>query len=271
MIKTYPSVNQTYFLEISKEPLLTKEEEHFLAKKLAESNGEYEQYRNKFIVSNLRLVVDVAKKFNRRGLEFMDIVQEGNLGLIKAVEYFDYRRNTKFCTYAVWWIRSYIQKAIKEKSMTIHIPAYLFDEMTNVKYFRIQMQQELEREPTTEELADRLKMPVTKINIILNLLKHPVNIYESYLGEEVCEFIDEKAKTPEEIASNAQLRINIRELCEFLNDKEKVVLYSRYGMGGGEKFTLKDLGEILEISRERVRQIQKKAERKIKKSLECCL
>lgn len=269
MLKTYPSFNQTYFLEIAKEPLLTKEEEHFLIRELAKSNGTREQYRNKLIVSNLRLVVDIAKRFKGRGLEFIDLIQEGNIGLIKAVEHFDYTVDTKFSTYAVYCIEGYIRKAIAEQSKIMRIPPRLFDEIIKINYLKKQLQQKLERKPMLEELAKISKIPTEKIEPLLNLLKQPINIFELYEDGETYEFIDEKAKTPEEILNKIQLKENIRRLCEFLKNKEKEVLVLRCE----EEFTLKELGEFYRVSGEGIRQTQAKATRRLqtpgrKKALE---
>lgn len=272
MFRKYNPLYTTYYSEISRIPLLTKEEEQDLAKKLAEANGEHEQYRNKFIVSNLRLVVDIAKKYKRWGLEFMDLIQEGNLGLIKAAEKFDYKFNVRFNTYATRWIKAYILKYIKDKVRTIHIPMNLFDEMIKIKYFKEQLQQELERKPTTEELAEKLDLSVTHVDTVLSLLKQPVSIFESYGDEEIYEFIDEKTKTSEEIVEKAQLKAKIREACGFLNNKEREIIFLKQ-LNDEKKFTLRELGKIYKLSRERIRQIQEKAIKKLqwperKKSLE---
>ena len=252
-----------YLKEIGKVPLLTPEEELDLAKRMSEGD---EEAKRRMTEANLRLVVSIAKRYVGRGMLFLDLIQEGNLGLIKAVEKFDYTKGYKFSTYATWWIRQAITRAIADQARTIRIPVH---ETIN-KTIRVsrQLLQELGHDPSAEEIAAEMDMPVEKVRDILKIAQEPVSL-ETPIGEEedshLGDFIpDEDASEPSEAASFSLLREQLEEVLETLAPREKKVLELRFGIVDGRTRTLEEVGKEFNVTRERIRQIEAKALRKLR-------
>ena len=254
-----------YLKEIGKVPLLTPEEEQDLAKRMAEGD---EEAKRRMAEANLRLVVSIAKRYVGRGMLFLDLIQEGNLGLIKAVEKFDYTKGYKFSTYATWWIRQAITRAIADQARTIRIPVHMVETINQVIRVSRQLQQELGHDPSAEEIAAEMNMPVDKVRDILKIAQEPVSL-ETPIGEEedshLGDFIpDEDASEPSEAASFSLLKEQLMEVLDTLTPREKKVLELRFGIVDGRTRTLEEVGKEFNVTRERIRQIEAKALRKLR-------
>ncbi len=254
-----------YLKEIGKVPLLTAEEEIEIAKRLEAGD---ESAKQKLAEANLRLVVSIAKRYVGRGMLFLDLIQEGNLGLIKAVEKFDYRKGFKFSTYATWWIRQAITRAIADQARTIRIPVHMVETINKTIRVSRQLLQELGHDPSAEEIAAEMDMPVEKVRDILKIAQEPVSL-ETPIGEEedshLGDFIpDEDASEPSEAASFSLLREQLEEVLDTLAPREKKVLELRFGIADGRTRTLEEVGKEFNVTRERIRQIEAKALRKLR-------
>ena len=254
-----------YLKEIGKVPLLTPEEELDLAKRMSEGD---EEAKRRMTEANLRLVVSIAKRYVGRGMLFLDLIQEGNLGLIKAVEKFDYTKGYKFSTYATWWIRQAITRAIADQARTIRIPVHMVETINKTIRVSRQLLQELGHDPSAEEIAAEMDMPVEKVRDILKIAQEPVSL-ETPIGEEedshLGDFIpDEDASEPSEAASFSLLREQLEEVLETLAPREKKVLERRFGIVDGRTRTLEEVGKEFNVTRERIRQIEAKALRKLR-------
>ncbi len=254
-----------YLKEIGKVPLLTPEEEIALATRMAEGDDEA---KHRMTEANLRLVVSIAKRYVGRGMLFLDLIQEGNLGLIKAVEKFDYTKGYKFSTYATWWIRQAITRAIADQARTIRIPVHMVETINKTIRVSRQLLQELGHDPSAEEIADEMGMPVDKVRDILKIAQEPVSL-ETPIGEEedshLGDFIpDEDASEPSEAASFSLLREQLEEVLDTLAPREKKVLELRFGIVDGRTRTLEEVGKEFNVTRERIRQIEAKALRKLR-------
>ncbi len=254
-----------YLKEIGKVPLLTMEEEVELAKRIDEGD---EEAKDRLVEANLRLVVSIAKRYAGRGMQFLDLIQEGNLGLIKAAEKFDYRKGYKFSTYATWWIRQSITRSIADQARTIRIPVHMVETINRLIRTSRQLLQELGREPLPEEIAERLKMPVEKVREIMKMAQEPVSL-ETPIGEEedshLGDFLkDDKTATPVDAASYMLLREQLGEVMNSLTEREKQVLILRFGLADGKARTLEEVGKVFNVTRERIRQIEAKALRKLR-------
>lgn len=254
-----------YLKEIGKIPLLSSEEEIEIAKKVAEGS---EEAKKRLAEANLRLVVSVAKRYVGRGMLFLDLIQEGNLGLIKAVEKFDYTKGYKFSTYATWWIRQAITRAIADQARTIRIPVHMVETINRLVRASRQLVQELGREPTPQELSDRLQIPVEKVNEVMKIAQEPVSL-ETPVGEEddshLGDFIqDDNMPIPAEEAAHVLLSEQLEEVLSTLSDREEKVLRLRFGLDDGRARTLEEVGKEFHVTRERIRQIEAKALRKLK-------
>ena len=254
-----------YLQEIGKVPLLSADEEVELAKRMEEGDAEA---KKKLAEANLRLVVSIAKRYVGRGMLFLDLIQEGNLGLIKAVEKFDYKKGYKFSTYATWWIRQAITRAIADQARTIRIPVHMVETIN--KFVRVQRQllQELGREPYPEEIAEHMNMPVDRVREIQKISLEPVSL-ETPIGEEedshLGDFIqDENVPVPAEAAAFTLLREQLEEVLGTLTEREQKVLKLRFGLEDGRSRTLEEVGREFEVTRERIRQIEAKALRKLR-------
>ena len=251
-----------YLKEIGKVPLLSAEEEVELAKRMADGD---EEAKKRLAEANLRLVVSIAKRYVGRGMLFLDLIQEGNLGLIKAVEKFDYHKGFKFSTYATWWIRQAITRAIADQARTIRIPVHMVETINKLIRVSRQLLQELGREPTPEEIAAELDMPVERVREILKISQEPVSL-ETPIGEEedshLGDFIqDDNVPVPAEAAAQTLLK---EQLDEVLTEREQKVLRLRFGMNDGRARTLEEVGKEFDVTRERIRQIEAKALRKLR-------
>ena len=254
-----------YLKEIGKVPLLTLDEETELAKKMVDGD---EASRKKLAEANLRLVVSIAKRYVGRGMMFLDLIQEGNLGLIKAVEKFDYNKGYKFSTYATWWIRQAITRAIADQARTIRIPVHMVETINKLIRESRRLLQELGREPTPDELAKELNMTYDKVREIMKIAQEPVSL-ETPIGEEedshLGDFIpDEDAPAPAEAASYMLLREQLTDVLDTLTSREARVLKLRFGLEDGRSRTLEEVGKEFDVTRERIRQIEAKALRKLR-------
>lgn len=254
-----------YLKEIGKVPLLSAEEEIDLAKRMAEGD---EDAKKRLAEANLRLVVSIAKRYVGRGMLFLDLIQEGNLGLIKAVEKFDYQKGFKFSTYATWWIRQAITRAIADQARTIRIPVHMVETINKLIRVSRQLLQELGREPLPEEIAEELDMPVERVREILKISQEPVSL-ETPIGEEedshLGDFIqDDNVPVPAEAAAATLLKEQLSEVLDTLTDRERKVLRLRFGMDDGRARTLEEVGKEFDVTRERIRQIEAKALRKLR-------
>ena len=254
-----------YLKEIGKIPLLSTDEEIELAKRM--ENGD-EEARKRLAEANLRLVVSIAKRYVGRGMQFLDLIQEGNLGLIKAVEKFDYRKGYKFSTYATWWIRQAITRAMADQARTIRIPVHMVETINRLIRASRQMVQELGREPTPEELARKLDMPVERVREIKKISQDPVSL-ETPIGEEedshLGDFIqDDNVMVPADQAAFTLLHEQLMESLETLSEREQQVLRLRFGLDDGRPRTLEEVGRVFHVTRERIRQIEAKALRKLR-------
>ena len=254
-----------YLKEIGKVPLLTAEEEIELAKRMELGD---EEAKKRLAEANLRLVVSIAKRYVGRGMLFLDLIQEGNLGLIKAVEKFDYRKGYKFSTYATWWIRQAITRAIADQARTIRIPVHMVETINKLIRVSRQLLQELGREPTPEEIAEEMNMPVERVREILKISQEPVSL-ETPIGEEedshLGDFIqDDNVPVPADAAAFTLLKEQLVEVLSTLTDREQKVLRLRFGLDDGRARTLEEVGKEFNVTRERIRQIEAKALRKLR-------
>jgi len=254
-----------YLKEIGKIPLLTPEEEAALAKKAQEGD---EEAKKQLAEANLRLVVSIAKRYGNRGMQLLDLIQEGNIGLMKALDKFDYAKGYKFSTYATWWIRQAMVRAIADQSRTIRIPVHLVETMNKIARTSRAMTLELEREPTAEELAARLNMSVERIHEIRKIAMEPVSL-EAPIGDEddthLGDFIrDENTVVPADEATMTILREQLKEALDTLQPREQQVLKLRFGLEDGQVRTLEEVGREFHVTRERIRQIESKALRKLR-------
>ncbi len=261
-----------YLKEIGKVPLLSADEEVELAKKMEstdpEKEAEAKEARKKLAEANLRLVVSIAKRYVGRGMQFLDLIQEGNLGLIKAVEKFDYRKGYKFSTYATWWIRQAITRAIADQARTIRIPVHMVETINKLIRVQRQLLQELGREPTPEEVAKEMHMPVERVAEIQKISQEPVSL-ETPIGEEedshLGDFIqDDNVPVPADAAAYTLLKEQLMEVLQTLTEREQKVLRLRFGLDDGKTRTLEEVGREFNVTRERIRQIEAKALRKLR-------
>ena len=254
-----------YLKEIGKVPLLSAEREIELAQRMEEGD---EEAKKELAEANLRLVVSIAKRYVGRGMLFLDLIQEGNLGLIKAVEKFDYHKGYKFSTYATWWIRQAITRAIADQARTIRIPVHMVETINKLIRVSRQLLQELGREPLPEEIAKELDMPVERVREILKISQEPVSL-ETPIGEEedshLGDFIqDDNVPVPAEAAAQTLLKEQLDEVLDTLTEREQKVLRLRFGMNDGRARTLEEVGKEFDVTRERIRQIEAKALRKLR-------
>ena len=254
-----------YLKEIGKVPLLSAEEEIEYAKRMEQGD---EEAKKRLAEANLRLVVSIAKRYVGRGMLFLDLIQEGNLGLIKAVEKFDYRKGYKFSTYATWWIRQAITRAIADQARTIRIPVHMVETINKLVRVSRQLLQELGREPSPEEIAEAMDIPVERVREIQKISQEPVSL-ETPIGEEddsnLGDFVaDNNTVTPEANIESVMLREHIDVLLQDLKDREREVIILRFGLRDGHPRTLEEVGKIFNVTRERIRQIEAKALRKLR-------
>ncbi|PIR43852.1 RNA polymerase sigma factor RpoD [candidate division WWE3 bacterium CG10_big_fil_rev_8_21_14_0_10_32_10] len=254
-----------YLREIGKEKLLTAEQEIDLAQRIEASDV---KAREKLINANLRLVVSIAKKYMGRGLTFLDLIQEGNMGLMKAVEKFDWRRGFKFSTYATWWIRQAITRAIADQARTIRIPVHMIETINKFKKVQRDLEQDLERAPTPEEIAKKMKIEVEKAREIMKISMEPTSL-ESSVGEDhdtkLKEFIQDVTNlSPDDSASYELLKGQVEDVLNTLSPREKKVLELRFGLADHQPRTLEEVGKVFGVTRERIRQIEAKALRKLR-------
>lgn len=254
-----------YLKEIGKVPLLDADEETELAKRMEQGD---EEAKRRLAEANLRLVVSIAKRYVGRGMQFLDLIQEGNLGLIKAVEKFDYRKGFKFSTYATWWIRQAITRAIADQARTIRIPVHMVETINKLIRVSRQLLQDLGREPTPEEIAKEMNLDEEKVREILKIAQEPVSL-ETPIGEEedshLGDFIeDDAAQAPAEAATFTLLKEQLIEVLDTLTPREQKVLRLRFGLDDGRARTLEEVGKEFDVTRERIRQIEAKALRKLR-------
>jgi RNA polymerase primary sigma factor len=259
-----------YLREIGKIPLLTPEEEAKLAQKIVKGD---KKAKDKMVESNMRLVVSIAKRYGGRGLDFLDLIQEGNTGLIRAVDKFDPDKGFKFSTYATWWIRQAITRAIADQARTIRIPVHMVETINRVLRTTRKLTTELNREPTNEEIAEALDMEPEKIDYVMRIKQDIASLdasisrdgddEESVLGDFV---EDEERDSPEESAANQILKEQLSEIIATLTDREQKIIRLRFGIGGGRPHTLEEVGAEFDVTRERIRQIEAKALAKLRKN-----
>ena len=254
-----------YLKEIGKVQLLTADEEMELAKRMESGD---EMAKQRLSEANLRLVVSIAKRYVGRGMQFLDLIQEGNLGLIKAVEKFDYTKGYKFSTYATWWIRQAITRAIADQARTIRIPVHMVETINRLIRTQRQLLQEYGREPYPEEIAKEMNLPVDRVRDIMKIAQEPVSL-ETPIGEEedshLGDFVeDDHMPTPPEAAAYTMLGEQLKEVLETLTEREQKVLRLRFGLDDGEAKTLEEVGKTFNVTRERIRQIEAKALRKLR-------
>jgi RNA polymerase primary sigma factor len=258
-----------YLREIGKVPLLTAEEEIELAKKIEKKD---EEAKNKLAEANLRLVVSIAKRYIGRGLTLLDLIQEGNIGLLKAVEKYDWRRGYKFSTYATWWIRQAITRAIADQARTIRIPVHMVETINKMIRVQRKLVQDLGREPLPEEIANEMQLPVDKIQHVLKISQETISL-EAPVGEEEDSQLgdllpDEQSLSPEEAATYELLKGHIKEVLFYLSPREQKILRMRFGLDDGRGHTLEEVGQEFGVTRERIRQIEAKALSRLKKHRE---
>ena len=256
---------RVYLKEIGRVPLLTSEEEIELSIRISDGD---EKAKQRLAEANLRLVVSIAKRYVGRGMQFLDLIQEGNLGLIKAVEKFDYSKGYKFSTYATWWIRQAITRAIADQARTIRIPVHMVETINKLVRVSRQLLQQLGREPSPEEIAAEMNMPVERVREILKISQEPVSL-ETPIGEEedshLGDFIqDDNVPVPADAAAFTLLKEQLREVLSTLTEREQKVLRLRFGLDDGRARTLEEVGKEFNVTRERIRQIEAKALRKLR-------
>lgn len=254
-----------YLKEIGRVPLLTPQEETEIAQKILEGD---EKASQRLVEANLRLVVSIAKRYLGRGMQFLDLIQEGNLGLMKAVEKFDHTKGFKFSTYATWWIRQAITRAIADQARTIRIPVHMGETINKIKKASGQLLHENGHEPSVEEIAEYLNIPIEKIREALRASQEPVSL-ETPIGEEedshLGDFIpDDSAVTPQDAASQLMLKEQLSSVLSTLTPREEKVIRLRFGLDDGRPRTLEEVGEVFDVTRERIRQIEAKALRKLR-------
>ena len=257
-------VVKLYLLEIGKTKLLKKEEELELASQIKQN---CENSKNKLIRANLRLVVSIAKKYTGRGILFLDLIQEGNVGLIKAVEKFDHTKGFKFSTYATWWIRQAITRAVADHSRTIRIPVHMVETINKVRNISKELFTKLNRKPNNQEIADKMNLSVEKVREIISISQIPMSL-DTNLGDEngtLADFIeDKKYENQEENIYKNELKAKIKELLDNLNERESNIIKLRFGIEDGIPKTLEEVGNIYKVTRERIRQIESKCLKKLK-------
>ena len=263
-----------YLKQMAQVPLLTREQEVEIFKRI--ENGEINEENSQDAIkgkkemaeANLRLVVSIAKKYINRGVSFLDLIQEGNMGLMKAVEKFEYRRGYKFSTYATWWIRQGITRAIANQSRTIRIPVHMIDTISRVMRVQKQLVQEYGREATPEEVAEEIDLPIARIREVLKMAQQPISLHSPIGDSDNASFgdlIEDKSiESPLEEASSSILKDRINEVLDTLTDREREVLEQRFGLKDGYSRTLEEVGTQFELTRERIRQIEAKALRKMR-------
>ena len=254
-----------YLHEIGNIPLISAEEEAILSTKASSGDNDA---KNRLIEANLRLVVSVAKRYSSRGMPILDLIQEGNLGLIKAVERFDKNKGFKFSTYATWWIRQSITRALSDQSRTIRLPVHMAETVNKLIRESRRMLQELGREPTTEELAKEMKMSEERLRSIRRIALEPISL-DLHIGDDednsLLEFVaDDTAKSPDEVATQVLLTEQIQDILDTLSPREAKVLKMRFGLEDGKAYTLEEVGLEFDVTRERIRQIEAKALRKVR-------
>ena len=259
---------KVYLKEIGRVPLLTPEEEIDLALKIQAGGPDGEKAKQRLSEANLRLVVSIAKRYVGRGMQFLDLIQEGNLGLIKAVEKFDHTKGFKFSTYATWWIRQAITRAIADQARTIRIPVHMVETINKVKKVSSQLLHKNGHDPSAEEIAEELDMPIDKVREIMRVAQEPVSL-ETPIGEEedshLGDFIeDSDAPAPADAASHTLLKEQLEDVLSTLTPREKKVLELRFGLEDGRNRTLEEVGKEFNVTRERIRQIEAKALRKLR-------
>lgn len=263
-----------YLREIGKIPLLTSEEEFELAQKIINgTEKEKKKAKDKMAESNMRLVVSIAKRYSGRGLDFLDLIQEGNTGLLRAVEKFDPDKGFKFSTYATWWIRQAITRAIADQARTIRIPVHMVETINKVLRTQRRLTQELNREPTTEEIAKAMGMEPEKIEYVMKI-KQDIASLDASVGRDgedddssLGDFIeDEDRVSPEDSAATQLLKEQIASILQTLTDREQKIIKMRFGIGGGKSHTLEEVGAEFSVTRERIRQIEAKALTKLRKN-----
>ncbi|WP_230841342.1 sigma-70 family RNA polymerase sigma factor [Gloeobacter morelensis] len=261
------SVGQ-FLREMSRYPLLTSEQEVELAQIIATGGSEAEAAKRRLVRANLRLVVSIAKKYLNRGVPFLDLIQEGAIGLMRAAEKFDFERGFKFSTYAYWWIRQGITRAIASQSRTVRLPVHMVEKLNQVKRVRRQLTQELARKPTKTEMAEALELDIDKLDEILDAGRRTLSLHVKVGKEEDTELLqlieDSDTISPSEVLDHNLLVEQIEALLHLLTPRERDIIELRFGLADGNSYTLADIGEMYNLSRERVRQIQAKAMRKLR-------